>query len=219
MYYNKEAAKLKQQHLDVHPNMIYNRRSKAELAQAGYRSRPCITKRKQQCHPTTKPVQRGRDPRGRKKKRLSNPTAPKHPMSGFLFFSMSVRGDIAARMPKANVGQVSKVVAEQWHRMTVEERSPWNKKADEDKARYAREIEAFNTSTSSTCNGQRQHVSEAVIAVHARPSSPAELDRQTIATVAQMVNPPRDTDITLLPSLSESRHYRILPASPPPSTS
>lgn len=208
---------MKQQHLDVHPNMIYNRRSKAELARAGYRSRPCIKKR--QC-PKSKPVQMGRDPRGRKKKRLSNPTAPKHPMSGFLFFSMSVRGEIAALMPKASVGQVSKVVAERWRQMTVEERQPWNKKADDDKARYAREIEAFNTTgTGSTCHGEQQHATDAARAVQARPNSPVELDSQTIATVAQMVNPPRDTEIPLLPSLSESQHYRILPATPPPHSS
>lgn len=206
---------MKQQHLDVHPNVIYNRRSKAELARAGYRSRPCIKKR-----PNSKPVQMGgRDPRGRKKKRLSNPTAPKHPMSGFLFFSMSVRGEIAALMPKASVGQVSKVVAERWRQMTVEERQPWNKKADDDKARYAREIEAFNTTaTGSTC-GEQQHATDAARAVQARPSSPVELDSQTIATVAQMVNPPRDTEIPLLPSLSESQQYRILPATPPPHSS
>lgn len=201
--------------------MIYNRRSKAELARAGYRSRPCIKKRQQQqSQSKSKPTQLGRDPRGRKKKRLHNPTAPKHPMSGFLFFSMSVRGEIAALMPKANVGQVSKVVAERWRQMTMEERSPWNKKADEDKARYAREIGAFNATAASTStrHGDQQHTSDTARAVQARPNSPVELDSQTIATVAQMVNPPRDTEIALLPSLSESQQYRILPATPPPST-
>ncbi|KAI9498229.1 hypothetical protein BDB00DRAFT_969258, partial [Zychaea mexicana] len=129
-YYNQEAARLKQRHMDNHPNFIYSRRSKAELEKAGYRSRPS-KKRK------------ARDPRGRKKKRLKNPTAPKHPMSGFLFYSISVRSEIVADMPKATVGGISKVIAERWRKLREDERAPWIQKAKEDKERYARQMESF----------------------------------------------------------------------------
>ncbi|KAI9318769.1 high mobility group box domain-containing protein [Dichotomocladium elegans] len=211
-HYNREAAKLKQEHMDNHPNFIYSRRSKAELAEAGYKSRPA-KKRKITLSPKPLAEPKGRDPRGRKKKRLKNPTAPKHPMSGFLFYSTSVRAEIAASMQKASVGDISKVIASRWRRMSANERAPWNRKAEEDKARYAREMEDFTSSledeaqeTQGRTNGGRAE----------GPRSPVELDSQTIATVAQMVNPViRQSDMVLPPSCSHTRQYQILPATPP----
>ncbi|KAI9271634.1 high mobility group box domain-containing protein [Phascolomyces articulosus] len=161
-FYNREAARLKQVHMDDNPNFIYTRRSKAELEEAGYRSRPS-KKRKvmitdengsfsspntthgdedEEGGNTTTSVKE-RDPRGRKKKRLKNPTAPKHPMSGFLFYSIYVRSEIVEGMPKATVGEISKVISERWHKLNEQERAPWIQKAKEDKERYAREMESF----------------------------------------------------------------------------
>ncbi|KAI8097357.1 high mobility group protein, related, partial [Halteromyces radiatus] len=78
----------------------------------------------------------------RKKKKHKNPFGPKHPMSGFLFFASFARPDAVRQYPKSNVGMISKVIAEQWRKMTDDEKYPWQEKAKADKARYAREMEA-----------------------------------------------------------------------------
>ncbi|KAI8142614.1 high mobility group box domain-containing protein [Fennellomyces sp. T-0311] len=214
-YYNQEAARLKQRHMDEHPNFIYTRRSKLELEEAGYRSRPSKKRKVDDPPPASnsssestgdKPTVKERDPRGRKKKRLKNPTAPKHPMSGFLFYSKSVRAEIVVNMPKATVGEISKVIAKRWRRLTEEERAPWVSKAKEDKARYAREMETF-TATSMVEGLDEGHSRQGNMSPTER-----ELDSHTIATVAQMVNPRREH---LMPPLSSSpRQYQVLPATP-----
>ncbi|KAG0178206.1 hypothetical protein DFQ28_004780 [Apophysomyces sp. BC1034] len=153
--YHEEAAGLKQKHLDDHPNFVYSRRSKAELEAAGHRSR-VSKKRKnygddsQSPESSKEPEEKIRDPRGRKKKRLKDPTAPKHPMSGFLFFSNSVRSGIASQNPSLSMGAVSKIIANRWNDMMSEARAPWLNKADEDKARYKREIQAYSASMASS---------------------------------------------------------------------
>ncbi|CAO3594197.1 unnamed protein product [Absidia cylindrospora] len=196
--YINAAAKLKQQHLEDHPNYVYSRRSRTELAQAGYRSRPSKKRKKtmddtdqlnapgtdangntatnkdtlgDDTNQTSDPAsssslqngttgtltatstskdgtkqqqRRFPDPRGRKKKKHKNPLGPKHPMSGFLFFASYARPEAVRQHPKSNVGMISKVIAEQWKKMTDQDKKPWVDKAQADKARYAKEMEDFN---------------------------------------------------------------------------
>ncbi|KAI7860664.1 hypothetical protein BDC45DRAFT_1805 [Circinella umbellata] len=202
--YMQQAALIKQDHLKNHPDFIYTRRSKAQLAEARKFSRS----RKGSNNPTNNtithnnmfssatattsvsntmvastsipttagwPAAEGvttptnyttvnhtlvphkrrrksgihdvpRDPRGRKKKRHRHPTAPKHPMSGFLFFLAAVRPEVARQYPGSTVGPISKVIASQWRDMTDEDRIPWLQMAEEDKARYAREMRVYTAS-------------------------------------------------------------------------
>ncbi|KAK9687745.1 High mobility group [Basidiobolus ranarum] len=127
--YFTEAQSLKKDFLATTPDFIYTRRSKAEIE----------AERKRDCdeEPATK------DPRGRKKKKQKNPAAPKHPMSGFLFYLSAIRPQVAEQYPGSTVGPISKIIAHQWNLMAPEERAPWDQKAAEDKARYAREMEVY----------------------------------------------------------------------------
>ncbi|KAI8393305.1 high mobility group box domain-containing protein [Radiomyces spectabilis] len=167
--YNEEAMKLKEQHIRDHPDFIYTRRSKAELAEARRFSRagrkastsvpsadgidvnimslPKGLKSddpKRQCKNTaTGPNDTRRDPRGRKKKRHRHPSAPKHPMSGFLFFLAAVRPEVARQFPGCTVGPISKAISDRWRALSEEERTPWLQKAEQDKARYAHEMRLY----------------------------------------------------------------------------
>ncbi|KAM3582592.1 hypothetical protein VKS41_005236 [Umbelopsis sp. WA50703] len=184
-YYMREAFLLKKKHLNNHPNFIYTRRSKAELAEAGRQSR---AHRKSQDHDQAGLGVNGdppRDPRGRKKKRHKNPTAPKHPMSGFLFYLSAVRPKIAQQYPGSTVGPISKLIAQQWRDMDVKDREPWNKKADDDKKRYAREMREYSKTVEAQQAAQKAKTG---------PPSPSDLDSLTIATVAQMVKLDREDD-------------------------
>ncbi|CAO3634433.1 unnamed protein product [Cunninghamella blakesleeana] len=82
--------------------------------------------------------------RGRKKKKLTYPHAPKHPMSGFLFFAAYVRPEITLQCVNKRVGDISKAISARWKQLTDDEKLPWLEKAKDDKARYAREMEEFN---------------------------------------------------------------------------
>jgi len=139
---------------------VYTRRSKAELAAAGHHS---YSKKRNfgqgesdesdegdqqraahgNHHDNSPSGTPPKDPRGRKKKRSRHPTAPKHPMSGFLFYALEMRPHVAEQNPGSTVGPISKIIASLWKGLTPEQRAPWEKKATDDKARYAREMEAY----------------------------------------------------------------------------
>ncbi|KAI9019493.1 hypothetical protein CLU79DRAFT_757443 [Phycomyces nitens] len=224
--YNQEASQLKQEHMDMHPNFVYTRRSKAELEKAGHRTRPS-QKRKEMLKSEvlgqgeastskTTPPLKVRDPRGRKKKRLTHPTAPKHPMSGFLFFAGSVRQKIALQRPSASVGDVSKIIAGKWRELTDAERNPWCLRATEDKGRYAREMQEFMAASkvkSSTVPEQPKNHNNLRNVI--RSTSPAELDSRTIATVAQMVNPTDRRDFLPVSEQAMDAYQFQVPATPP----
>lgn len=208
-YYMREASLLKKKHLVNHPNFIYTRRSKAELAEAGRQSR---AHRKAQENDQSGLGLNGdppRDPRGRKKKRHKNPTAPKHPMSGFLFYLSAVRPKIAQQYPGSTVGPISKLIAQQWRDMDPADREPWNQKADDDKKRYASEMREY----AKTVEAQQAALKE-----KSGPPSPSDLDSLTIATVAQMVKLDREGDeqSEKSPTTSErlGPHQMHVPVSP-----
>jgi hypothetical protein len=158
----------------------------------------------------------GRDPRGRKKKKADD-SLPKHPMSGFLHFAQEMRPIMKRRFPDARLVEISKQIALQWRAMSTDELQPWRDIANLDKARYAREMkdriqqqqqqqqddaqsfvssdssDTFSSSGFSDSNKKRKFssVSSTTTAI----SQPLEeLDSDTIATVAQMVNPMNSND-------------------------
>ncbi|KAI9318504.1 high mobility group box domain-containing protein [Dichotomocladium elegans] len=163
--YIDQAALIKQDHLQTHPNFIYTRRSKAEIAEARNlsKSRRCMKSTTTHCRRRRQQDAKDitRDPRGRKKKRHKHPTAPKHPMSGFLFYLSAVRPQIAQRFPGSTVGPISKIIARQWRNMSNQERIPWLEKAEQDKARYAQEMQIYM----GTLGEQREDASQAAVQV------------------------------------------------------
>ncbi|CAG8587546.1 22315_t:CDS:10 [Dentiscutata erythropus] len=157
--YLQKARDLKSEFHESHPDFVYTRRSKAELIAAGHHSyskkrsfpqnensdtdeepRSSHGNNPRDGSPATSPQ---KDPRGRKKKRSRHPTAPKHPMSGFLFYALEMRPHVAEQNPGSTVGPISKIIAGHWKNLTPEQRAPWEKKASDDKARYAREMEQY----------------------------------------------------------------------------
>lgn len=146
-----------------------------------------------------------RDPRGRKKKRHRHPTAPKHPMSPFLFFLAAVRPHVAQQFPGSTVGPISKVIGAQWRDMSDEERIPWIQMAEEDKARYAREMRVYMANLDQQAHNQ--DVTDAT-------SNTEDLDDTAVATVVQMVNRGSEQDFypptTDDSSSSSSNHFEAI---------
>ncbi|KAI9249768.1 high mobility group box domain-containing protein, partial [Phascolomyces articulosus] len=124
--YVSQANSIKETQRALHPNSMYIRRSKAELAKADTLHTN---------HPHHKQRKRHR--------RDKNPAAPKHPLSAYMWFLTEVRPETMQTYPGSTVGQISKLCADRWNTMTETERLPWHTKAQADKERYAREMQIY----------------------------------------------------------------------------
>lgn len=72
-----------------------------------------------------------------------DPTQPKHPSSGFLFFLREVRPQYTAKYPKNSLGPISKMISQAWKELPAEEKAKYIQKSEEDKKRYAIEMEMW----------------------------------------------------------------------------
>ena len=81
---------------------------------------------------------RGRRPRGMKK--MKDPNKPKRALSAFLFYSNDERPNVRAANPDFSVGEVAKELGRQWGELNENEKAKYEKQAEQDRARYDREM-------------------------------------------------------------------------------
>jgi hypothetical protein len=72
-----------------------------------------------------------------------DPTQPKHPSSAFLFFLREVRPQYTAKYPKNSLGPISKMISAAWKELSAEDKAKYVQKSEEDKKRYAIEMEMW----------------------------------------------------------------------------
>jgi len=72
-----------------------------------------------------------------------DPSQPKHPSSGFLFFLREVRPQYTAKYPKNSLGPISKMISAAWKELSAEDKAKYVQKSEEDKKRYAIEMEMW----------------------------------------------------------------------------
>ncbi|KAJ2637961.1 hypothetical protein GGF44_002869 [Coemansia sp. RSA 1694] len=94
-------------------------------------------------------------PKRARKKTKKDPDAPKHPMSAFLYYLTSERPRLAEHLSDMSIGQQTKIIAKQWKTLDETDRAPWERLAQNDKDRYARERREYH--------GENRHA-ETVIA-------------------------------------------------------
>ena len=73
------------------------------------------------------------------KKKLRN---VKGPHSSYLIYSMDVRPTVIKQNPKASLTETSKIIANQWHKLSPSEREKYTKLAQKDRERYNTELAA-----------------------------------------------------------------------------
>ncbi|KAI8915581.1 high mobility group box domain-containing protein, partial [Gorgonomyces haynaldii] len=79
-----------------------------------------------------------------KKKRTrapKDPSAPKHPMSAFLYYLSAVRHKYTKS--RGTAGHVSKLISESWKTLSEDEKSTFQEMANKDKSRYAQEMQQW----------------------------------------------------------------------------
>lgn len=78
---------------------------------------------------------------GRKKK---DPNAPKRSLSAYLYYCADHRGAVKEQHPGKKITEIASQLAEQWRNLPDKERIKYQEQAQEDKTRYASEMEAWN---------------------------------------------------------------------------
>lgn len=88
--------------------------------------------------------------KGKKKK---DPNAPKRASTSFLFFSNEMRPKLKAENPDLSFGEMGKKIGELFRNLSSEEKSKYDKAAEEDKTRYKNEMEAYKNSKKADEDG------------------------------------------------------------------
>ncbi|ORY85971.1 high mobility group box domain-containing protein [Leucosporidium creatinivorum] len=78
-------------------------------------------------------------------KAKKDPNAPKRPLSAYMFFSQENRATVKEENPEASFGDLGKLLGAKWKEMDDDEKKPFVKQANDDKARYETEKEAYDS--------------------------------------------------------------------------
>jgi hypothetical protein len=70
-------------------------------------------------------------------------SAPKHPLSAFLYFLKEMRPIFAKNNPGIRMAVLTKEMSKQWHKLTEADRSKYELMSMRDKSRYSREMDEW----------------------------------------------------------------------------
>lgn len=77
------------------------------------------------------------------KRRKKDPKAPKKPLTAFVYFGQTMRPKLLQKDPSLTFTQVGAELGKLWGALSKAGRRPYDKKAEEDKERYAKEIDGY----------------------------------------------------------------------------
>ena len=76
-------------------------------------------------------------------KKKKDPNAPAAPLSAYKFFFKETGQTVKTHNPAAKFGDVSRIVASMWERLSDDEKAIYRKLSEDDKARYKKEIQEY----------------------------------------------------------------------------
>jgi hypothetical protein len=79
------------------------------------------------------------------KKKDKDPLKPKKNLSAFMFFCNNYRNEVKNANKGASLGEVSKMLGSIWQELESDDKLPFEKQANEDKLRYKKEMEEYNS--------------------------------------------------------------------------
>ncbi|RKP09194.1 Nhp6bp [Thamnocephalis sphaerospora] len=74
-----------------------------------------------------------------------DPNAPKRALSAYMFFATDNRPRVKEENPDAQFGEIGKILGKEWKAMDEKDKKEYFQKAAEDKKRYEREMEEYNS--------------------------------------------------------------------------
>lgn len=84
--------------------------------------------------------------RGKKRKQIKDPNAPKRSLSAFFWFCNDERNKVKALNPEYGVGDIAKELGRKWSDVEPETKQKYELMAEKDKARYEREMTDYKQS-------------------------------------------------------------------------
>lgn len=94
--------------------------------------------------PKTKATKK--DTTGTKKRRVKkekDPNAPKRGRSAYILYGQSRRAALIKEQPNLDHKQVISVLSKEWNALSAADKAPFDKKAEAEKIKYRKEIEAY----------------------------------------------------------------------------
>lgn len=92
--------------------------------------------------------------RGKKRKHMKDPNAPKRSLSAFFWFCHDERNKVKAANPEYGVGDIAKELGRKWSDCDPETKGKYEAMADKDKQRYEREMQAYKLK----CRNEQQGI-------------------------------------------------------------
>lgn len=85
-------------------------------------------------------------------KKKKDPNAPLVPLSAYKFFFKETGQTVKNHNPAAKFGDVSRIVASMWERLSDDEKAIYRKLSEDDKARYKREMQDYKATNEDLGN-------------------------------------------------------------------
>jgi len=81
--------------------------------------------------------------KGRRKKKVKDPRAPKHPMSAYLIYLTNMRPVVVKEQPKLSAKEVMAQVGQMWKKLSEEDKAPYVNEARKKSEEYYQEMGKF----------------------------------------------------------------------------
>jgi hypothetical protein len=89
-------------------------------------------------------------PKIKKAKKVKDPNAPKKALSTWIFFTNDTRPKLKEENPDKSMTELTTMMSLMWKDISEEDKAPFNKMAEEDKERYKKDMEGYNSQTESS---------------------------------------------------------------------
>jgi len=93
---------------------------------------------------------------GKRSRQKKDPNAPKRSLSAFFWFSHDERPKAKGMNPDFRIGDIAKILGKRWAECGPEVKQKYEAMASRDKARYQREMEAYNGRAKGGRGGPQQ---------------------------------------------------------------
>ncbi|XP_010640101.1 SWI/SNF-related matrix-associated actin-dependent regulator of chromatin subfamily E member 1-related [Fukomys damarensis] len=129
-------------------------------------------------------------PKGKKRKPPRDLSVPRAPTTGYVIFLNEQRSQLRAKHPNLPFTEITKILAAQWAQLSQERKQRYIYAADEDKQRYIRELQAYQSSEAYRAFLRRRAAHRALCG----PGAPGgELEREDLDLSA--MNASEDGDL------------------------
>jgi len=78
-----------------------------------------------------------------------DPLLPKRPSNAFVLYCKEARAKLAADHPELSFGELAAKLGDMWQMLSPAEKKPYEETARDDRARHARELEAYRSGSGS----------------------------------------------------------------------